>query len=144
MHARLGKKPLEVGADRIARTAVAALALLHDLRRRSGLPIPLAWTHEPWAGAAAIEVYPAATLLAHGTYRSGYKEPRSAARAEVVAAWPEGVAIPAGVDLQALPSDAFDAVVCLLAAADFAAGSALGPSDREMAEREGWMWVRGR
>ena len=39
---RLGKRPLEVGADRIARTARAALQLLQELRDCTGYPIPLA------------------------------------------------------------------------------------------------------
>ena len=43
---RIGKRPLEVGAERIARTAHAALRLLADVRERSGLAIPLAWSHE--------------------------------------------------------------------------------------------------
>jgi hypothetical protein len=41
---RLGKRPLDVGADRIARTAYAALAILAILRVELGIPIPLAWT----------------------------------------------------------------------------------------------------
>jgi hypothetical protein len=40
----LGKQALDVGADRIARTAHAALGLLGELRRRLGDAIPLAWT----------------------------------------------------------------------------------------------------
>jgi hypothetical protein len=144
VRARFGKRPLEVGADLIARTALAALTLLTDVRARSGLALPLAWSHAPWRGAAAIEVYPAATLLAHGVAIGGYKTPGGAARARVVAGWPETIAIPEGVDLLALPADAFDAVVALLAAADFAAGRAVGPEDRAEVEREGWMWVRGR
>ena len=39
---RIGKQSLDVGADRIARTAHAALQLLHELRGRLGKPIPLA------------------------------------------------------------------------------------------------------
>lgn len=143
VHARLGKKPLEVGADRIARTALATLALLDEVRRRSGQALPLAWGPTGWTGAAAIEVYPAATLLAHGHAIGGYKVPGSAARAAVVAAWPDTLAVPPDVDLVALEADAFDAVVCLLAAADFVAGTAVAPDDQALARREGWMWVKG-
>lgn len=53
---RLGKKPLEVGANLIARTAVAALSLLDELRRFTDRQIPLAWApveRERWR---AIEV----------------------------------------------------------------------------------------
>jgi hypothetical protein len=39
---RLGKKPLEVGANLIARTAVAALSLLGELRQSTDRQIPLA------------------------------------------------------------------------------------------------------
>ena len=41
--ARLGKQSLDVGADRIARTAHAALGLLAALRERLGVPLPLVW-----------------------------------------------------------------------------------------------------
>ncbi len=43
IRSRVGKQPLDVGADRIARTAHAALSLLHRLRERTGERIPLAW-----------------------------------------------------------------------------------------------------
>lgn len=61
----LSKAPLEVGADRIARTAVTALSLLENLGRLIGTRIPLAW--QPWAGngVRAIEVYPAGTLRSY-------------------------------------------------------------------------------
>jgi predicted RNase H-like nuclease len=59
-----GKLPLDVGADRIARTAHAALALLQELRHLTGLSIPLAWEPDFAADMAAIEVYPAGTLRA--------------------------------------------------------------------------------
>jgi hypothetical protein len=42
----LKKTPLDVGADRIARTAYSVLRLLTDLRTKLAAPIPLAWT---WA-----------------------------------------------------------------------------------------------
>ncbi len=44
----IGRQPLDVGADRIARTAHAALGLLEQLRQLTGQPVPLAWTpHDP-------------------------------------------------------------------------------------------------
>ncbi len=39
----LGKRPLDVGADRIARTAHTALGFVGRLRDARRLPIPLAW-----------------------------------------------------------------------------------------------------
>lgn len=63
---RLHKRPLEVGANLIARTAHAALGLLNNVRRLTGHDIPLAWDPTNLGRIAAIEVYPAATLLARG------------------------------------------------------------------------------
>lgn len=39
----IGKQPLDIGADRIARTAYTALKILRELGEYSGNPIPLAW-----------------------------------------------------------------------------------------------------
>jgi predicted RNase H-like nuclease len=78
IYSLLGKTPLDVGADRIARTAHAALALLSDVSRRLNSPISLAWSPEVH-GVATIEVYPAATLAARGVRSTGYKKPEHAA-----------------------------------------------------------------
>ncbi|MGH9364342.1 MAG: DUF429 domain-containing protein [Thermoanaerobaculia bacterium] len=63
---RLGKRPFEVGANLIARTAHAALELLDGLRERTGHSIPLVWDPSDFRGVGAIEVYPAATRIALG------------------------------------------------------------------------------
>jgi hypothetical protein len=60
---RFRKRPLEVGANLISRTAVAALDLLQTLRTSTGMAIPLAWSPLDVNPIAAIEVYPAATRL---------------------------------------------------------------------------------
>jgi hypothetical protein len=39
-------------------------------------------------------------------------------------------------------ADAFDSVVCLLAAADFIRGLCYAPPDLTTARREGWIWVK--
>jgi hypothetical protein len=80
----LGKQSLDVGADRIARTAHAALKLLQDVRSRTGLDVPLAW-QSVVTDVAAIEVYPAATMVAHRLHSTGYKKSTSrAAREELL------------------------------------------------------------
>ncbi|MEQ1691770.1 MAG: DUF429 domain-containing protein [Gemmatimonas sp.] len=71
----LGKTSLDVGADRIARTAHAARRLIGRLRQKMTDPIPLAWTPIGLPRLSAIEVYPAATLKAHGLDAAGYKKP---------------------------------------------------------------------
>ncbi|MGH9459750.1 MAG: DUF429 domain-containing protein [Vicinamibacteria bacterium] len=137
----LGKTPLDVGADRIARTAHAALRLLGEIRKELALPIPLAWSLPP-QGVAAIEVYPAATLLAHAVRASGYKRSTQVeARQEILAALARTMAIRAQASLLETSADALDAVVCLLAAKDFLDGRAVGPTGRELAEIEGWIWA---
>jgi predicted RNase H-like nuclease len=142
--AEIGKQPLDVGADRIARTAQAALRLLADVRKLSGQPIPLAWSHEI-PGPAAIEVYPAATLTAHGLRTSGYKTPRDESQwAKIFQRLAERVEIePTLRALLMSNADALDAAVCVLAGRDFLRGHALPPPNLDEAKREGWIWVAG-
>ena len=91
---------------------------------------------------AAIEVYPAATLLAHGVRASGYKQPSQVAeRREILSALVGTLEMKTEVSLLETSADALDAVVCLLAAKDFLDGRAVGPLDQPLAEIEGWIWV---
>ena len=128
---RMGKRPLEVGANLISRTAVAALELLGALRDCTGSPIPLAWEQDEAEPFRAIEVYPAATRLAHGAADVG---------GSLVGL--ENVLNCLAVPPQALRSaDAVDAAVCALAAADFLLGRAVPPRDYSVAKVEGWIWA---
>ena len=128
---RLGKQPLEVGASLIARTAVAALTMLDQIRQSTGYPIPLAWAREEKARWRAIEVYPAATRIGHG--------------APDVGGSLEGLneLLDCSAVLSALTKskDAVDAAVCVIAAADFLLGRAIAPIDHETALLEGWIWA---
>lgn len=142
VQARTGKRPLEVGADRIARTAWAALALLEAVRQASGHRIGLAWHADGAGGPAAIEVYPAATLIAHGLPTRGYKRPSNPAR-PTIARWLQARLEGADVDLAALEAHALDAVLCVAAGIDFLAGEAIAPEVPAIARREGWIWVKG-
>jgi len=140
---RLNKQPLDVGADRIARTAHSALLFLDRLRQVSGYGLPLAWDNVKPMHPAVIEVYPAATLVAHGIRSTGYKKKENIGpRAEIVDALEEHLQLPADDTLLKSNSDVLDAVVCVLAGLDFLLGNSLGPTDRTLAEREGWIWVR--
>lgn len=139
---KIGKQSLDVGADRIARTAHSALDLLGRLRERLGHEISLGWDPSI-TGIKAIEVYPAATLAVHGINARGYKASTGAkARRQVweqVARHFEGKPEIPGIEKS---SDSLDAVVCLLAAKDFLAGRAMPPPADAPVKREGWMWVR--
>lgn len=139
---RIGKTPLEVGADRIARTAHAALAFLGEMRRRLRYDIPLAWSPEQCDPISAIEVYPAATLLAHTINASGYKKPGNfTARDVIIKSLRSHLRLPQDVSLIRKSADALDAVVCLLAGADFLRGQAMPPTNLSLAKKEGWIWV---
>lgn len=139
---KLGKQPLDVGADRIARTAYTALTLLADLRRHLNRRIALAWT-PAWRGIGAIEVYPAATLRAHGIHAPGYRAPPGlAVRRQIVDALRRHLDIQTGIPALDQRADALDAVLCLLAAQDFITGHALSPPNRREIRREGWIWAR--
>lgn len=128
---RIGKRPLEVGANLISRTSVAALELLGAIRSITGHSIPLAWGPEENEAFRAIEVYPAATRLAHGAPDVGgsLKGLDNLLDSSLVAP-------------QTLQSaDAVDAMVCALGAADFLLGRAVPPCNRQVAHIEGWIWA---
>lgn len=134
---KTGKTPLDVGADRIARTAYAALRLLRDLRSTLDLQIPLAWEWPPADGLSAIEVYPAATLIGHGFRSGGYKKPdQSAQRTEIIESLRSVAEFSDEVSGRMFQSaDVLDAVVCLVAATDFLLGKAMPPENRALASR---------
>lgn len=138
----IGKQSLDVGADRIARTAFAALDLISRLRRRLNCHIPLAWDPK-FSGIQAIEVYPAATLIAHGIDPTGYKSRNGASeRRRVLDAIRTLVYIDTEVPRISNSSDGLDAIICVLAACDFLSGMALPPEQDWPVEREGWVWFR--
>jgi hypothetical protein len=142
---RLGKTPLDVGADRIARTAHAALRLLGDLRRLLSDPIPLAWSPNTPSRISAIEVYPAATLLSRDVRADGYKKPVNVdERREIIRDLaPELSIVAQRSSTVERNADALDAAICVLAAADFVRGLSTGPpAHAESARREGWIWTR--
>jgi predicted nuclease with RNAse H fold len=142
VHEHIGKTPLDVGADRIARTAHAALRILGELRTELGLQMPLCWNSDDVHSVEVIEVYPAATLSARGIRSSGYKKPeQSLARQEVAAALDVALTLDVASADIATTGDTLDSVVCLLAAKDFLDGRAVPPENRALASQEGWIWV---
>lgn len=144
VRARFGKRPLEVGADRIARTARAALRLLADIEIRRNKPVPLGWSPGAPDGVEALEVYPAATLAAYGVVSKGYRQERSR-RGAVLRALASELVLARGLEgvLVASPH-ALDAVLCVLAAADYLRQNVEPPPTDQTAlsRREGWIWVR--
>jgi len=140
---KVNKQPLDVGADRIARTAHAALQLVQDIRDATGEPIPLAWEPELGAGTYAVEVYPAGTLAAYGIAARGYKRKEGqAARRALLAFLGEHVRLPEDTALMEGNDNVLDAGICVLSALDFVRGRAMAPGNLEQARKEGWIWVR--
>jgi predicted nuclease with RNAse H fold len=138
----IGKKPLEIGAEKIARAAHSALEVLGRLRASTRMEIPLAWAPR-FEGVTAIEVYPGATLKARGLEDSGYKkldEKERAVRRRIARTL--NSEIPELGRLIDAKADMFDACLCLVAAKDFLEVDLLQPKDDGLARREGWIWVR--
>jgi predicted RNase H-like nuclease len=143
VHRHLGKQPPDVGADRVARTARAALGLLSEVRAHAARPIPLAWKQGGESGA--IEVFPAATLLAHGAqpgaYRAHTPQARKA-RSALLARLQKQLDPGAMRDVMIDDPNLFEAAICALAGADFARGQCVPPPELERAQKEGFIWFR--
>lgn len=148
VHKRLGKKPMEVGAERIARTALRALAVLEEIRGLYNKELPLAWSLAGFSDWQAIEVYPAALLktrsLVDGSYKGkkGLRERLRMVRALLKE--PEIFFNQDQAQAMVVQDDVFDAYLCLLAGLDFLLARAPGPPKKKLAlaKNEGWIWTR--
>jgi predicted nuclease with RNAse H fold len=143
---RIHKRPLDVGANLIARTAHKALEIIEQLRKQKKLTeIPLAWKKELESGISVIEVYPAATLKAHSLLKSNYKE-KEELRKEIISGIGGIIELPKDPsdtnDLLLKYVDVLDAAICVLAAHDFLIDDVIKPDNIELACKEGWIWVK--
>ena len=152
IHGSLGLRPLEIGADRIARAAVTALRVLARLRLLVSRVIPVAvsgWGDSRVRGpvgdglSVAIEVYPAAYLTVHGPVARKYKD-RDALplRESILDSLARRIAIPNDARVHALAdADVLDALVCIASSVDYLNGAVLMPPAGEDLTVEGWAWV---
>jgi hypothetical protein len=140
VHRRTGLTPLSVSTDRIAHPALRWAGIEARLRA-SGLDVARD------GSGMLCEVYPAAALRAWSLPHRGYKGTKNAApRSELVAALSR--AVPA-LDWNGhrerctADDDALDAVLAALIAREVTHGRAEPPPPelREVARREGWIWV---
>ena len=141
----IGKNPLEIGADRIGRTAVTALAMIGELGLLCGQTIDLAWSKGLSSGIYAIEVYPAGTLRAceGSARRPGDVVSRKKALLEKLNK--EGrLSLQSGLHKAIDNVHVLDSVLCAVAAMDFLDGTVIHPRPDEEAlvRKEGWIWVR--
>lgn len=153
MKERLGKTPLDVGADRIARTAHKALWILGELKKSIGEAIPLAWHSSDLPDLSAIEIYPAALLAEFDLDATLYKKPDADARGRlarnlllerVQKRFESTLSITADKHRAFESADALDAILSVLAGARFLSGNAIEPStdlERARARTEGWIWA---
>jgi predicted RNase H-like nuclease len=138
-----GKKPLEVGAERIARTAHAALNTLDQISKLTNRCISLAWSPLSSDGIHAIEVYPAGTLSAYNLPSKAYKKPdQTDIRGKMIKALSKHIILPENTAIFQDNADCLDAAICVLAGADFLRGSAHPPEDLKLAQKEGWIWIK--
>ncbi len=152
IRSRFNKTPLSVGADKIARTAHSALNFLSELSGKVNLDsLPLAWSPSDVQRSAVsvIEVYPAATLLAHNVSTDNYKskDPTIRGRAcrRIIDSLSESaLTLRVSIDSVARNDDTVDAAVCVLAGLDFLAGNSEEPEGHllEQAKRESWIWTK--
>jgi predicted RNase H-like nuclease len=139
----LNKKPLDVGANLIARTAFGALRLLQELRLGASMAIPIAWQQGQIKRTSIIEVYPAGTLAALGINTGNYRGATgSEARTSILHALDLESIDTQGSALAENSPHALDAVICIVAAADLLSGKCIPITNRHKARKEGWIWVR--
>jgi hypothetical protein len=170
VRARVGKQTLDVGADRIARTAVSALGLLDRLRSGPGyglsalaaltteeqllafrrharlLPSPAHGGSGGSASVVAEEVYPAGWLHLAGLPSRGYKKAsQRQVRRTILSDLETRCALEIDPKWLLADADLLDALICLLCAVDTMEGRCPGPEscgvERGTAEAEGWIWL---
>ncbi len=142
--AAAGKRPMDVAADRIARTAKAALDLLDDLRSRTGRALPLGWHPGRIPGDAVLETYPAAWLKVNGLRFQGYKKKEQRKeREEILAALGSRIILECHDSPFIDDADILDALLCTLVSADYLESNVypVPPEKAETARREGWIWL---
>ncbi|MEG3638033.1 DUF429 domain-containing protein [Magnetococcus sp. PR-3] len=143
----LGKTPLDVAADRIARTAHEALRMI-GLIRSSHPEVAMLWHPAETPKIGLLETYPAAVIRQRGYASQGYKKEDAHAkqtRLQMVKAVAEEIDMPAHLHTVMSQTDHdLDALLCLLATKDFLQGKALPPPKDHLAQikKEGWIWFQ--
>jgi hypothetical protein len=139
---RIGKRPLEVTANFIARTAFRALALLEEIRCTTGKEIPLftAYRQTPGAEGGCIESYPAGWAVCYGIAPGGARSNRRSAAFEQAE---RRLGLTPGERDPRASEDEQDALMCCAAGLDYLDGCVTSPAELEarIAEKEGWMWL---
>jgi hypothetical protein len=143
----LGKRPLEVTANFIARTAYRALELLAEVREQCGREIPVFCRDITPVGAegGCIETYPAGWLtVRERESRATAARSRDERRRRMILHAEHALRLAPGT-LSERSEHEIDAAVCCAAGLDFLNGAAVPPAmagvDERTAEKEGWIWL---
>ncbi len=140
---KTNKLPLDVGADKIARAALAGLKLIGDISSIIKKPIPLAWTPPKLPQVSIIEVYPSLTLFLYNIISQGYKKKENQSeRKEIISELDQHINLQNNKDIMLSNANVLDSVVCLLSALDFIKGNVVFPENIELAQKEGWIWFK--
>jgi len=138
------RRPLARPLSQVALPLVRLARPLGRVARLLGC-VPLAWDQAPTSRTQAIEVYPAATLRAHGIQPGEYKGASEVhGRQGLLGLLGTRVTVQGDIQVLERSADALDAVVCLVAGADFLEGRAVPPTDVSRARKKGWIWARCR
>ena len=144
VQAATGRRPPAVAADAVAHTSRAALGLLVEVRALPRAPrLSMAW--EQGVDSGVVEVFPAGTLAVRKLPSTGYRantQPARIRRGEILEGIKSELEMDIRRDLLTENPDIFDALMCVIAGADFVRGQCQIPPEPERARREGWIWVR--
>lgn len=149
VHQKLGKRPLEVTANYIARTAHRALQWIGDLNQLTGSAFHLFLDAEkiPYYGLA--ETYPAGWLISEQLFHKGYKRDadlRERLLLQIVKRYALGITTEQRTAVIRW-EHTFDALLCCLCGLDIVQQRCLSPKDlavpETIARKEGWIWFKG-
>jgi hypothetical protein len=140
---RFGKIPLEVSADRIARTAFHTLRRLGNLKTINSRKIEIIWNTTDYFDIGYIEVYPASTLLANKLSIRGYKQSEEQRKRIFEDLAKQYTIINEEVtSLFSIEHD-FDAFICCLAGVDFLENRCKRYKElNDVIRKEGWIWTK--
>jgi len=137
------KKPLEVSADRIARTAYYTLNRLNYINKNIEKKYEILWNPNNILINGFIEVYPAATLIANDIIIKGYKDNKSC-RERIIHELKLKYQFNLNPDINIINTDHdFDAFICCLAVHDFIQQNVYFPiNEVDIYKTEGWIWTK--
>jgi len=148
VHQKLGKRPLEITANYIARTAHRALQLVGVLNQSVNGTFQLFLNHGKIPHYGLAETYPAGWLISEQYIHKGYKK-SAAMREELLESIEQRYSLVMASEHRNRIiqwEHTFDALLCCLCGVDILHQQCLAPEDLaipiEIARKEGWVWFK--